>query len=134
MKTLLLIILSIPCFSQTTIHFYASSEKTTGAELLIPVRNTSISLGGGFSGAWDVHKGSPKREEWCSLYAIGSAGYLCDVMVKYRTGLSTYTQSNVVIYKPMIGISGMYSISKDVGLEVGFDTFNKLTLGLTVIF
>jgi len=145
--------------AQTRIHFYyAPIEQTTGAEVLIPVRNTSISLGGGFSGAWDVVETLPShineydlkqgqkafREEWTSLYATCSFGYFKDFLIKYRGGLavyqdkvtfnSDYTKLDKIIYLPMIGVSAMYYFDKDFGIEAGFDTFNKLTFGLTVNF
>jgi len=121
--------------AQTTIHFYyAPIEQTTGAEVLIPVRNTSISLGGGFSGAWDVHKGSPEKEEWCSLYSTASTGYLGDFLIKYKAGICTYIKSEIVSYKPLIGVSAMYSINDYFGVEIGYDTFNKATIGVVAKF
>jgi len=135
MKTLILLLLSFVGYSQTTIHFYyAPIEQTTGAEVLIPVRNTSISLGSGFSGAWDVHKGSPEKEEWCSLYTTASTGYLGDFLIKYKAGLCTYIKSEIVSYKPLIGVSGMYSINDDFGVEIGYDNFNKATIGVVAKF
>lgn len=145
--------------AQTTIHFYyAPIVQTTGAEILIPVRNTSISLGGGFSGAWDVVETLPShineydlkqgqkafREEWTSLYATCSFGYFKDFLIKYRGGLAVYndkvtfnddyTKIDKVTYRPMIGISAMYSINDDFGIEAGYDTFNKVTIGVAVKF
>lgn len=141
----------------TTIHFYYSSEQLTGAEIMIPVRGTDFYLGGGFSGAWDVKEIVPgrineydksqtitnkDREEWCSLYAVGSAGHLGAFLIKYRGGLAVYndkvtfndkyTKIECVTYRPLIGVSAMYSITDDFGIEFGYDTFNEATLGLTV--
>lgn len=145
--------------SQTTIHFYYGTEQTTGAEILFPIRNSDFYLGGGFSGAWDVKETLPShindydrrqvvtseiREEWCSLYLTASAGYLGSVLVKYRGGLAvyqdkvtfndSYTKMDEIVYRPIIGVSGVYSFNDYFGVEVGFDTFNKLTMGLTVNF
>lgn len=137
MKKLILIALlfTIGSHSQnTTIHFYyAPIEKTSGAEVLTPVGD--IWLGGGFSGAWDVQNN--RKERWCSIYTTASFGYLNSVLVKYKAGLCTFTEGQnreTVTYQPMIGISGMYAVSKDYGIEVGYDTFNKVSLGFTVIF
>lgn len=161
MKTLALLLLAFTGYSQSTsVHFYYSTEQTTGAELLIAVRGTeSAYLGGGFSGAWGVKTSLPTkineydkrqtvtdkdREEWCSLYATASFGYLGPVLVKYRAGLAVYndkvtfnddyTKIEKVAFKPLIGVSAMYELTKDIGLEVGFDNFNKLTAGITVLF
>ena len=153
MKKLIIALLFITvAHSQTTIHFYASSKLTTGSECLIDGK-----AGFGFSGAWDVKATIPGRitenqwkqehtrfrEEWCSLYGTASFGYLGPVLVKYRGGLAvyqdkvdfeTYCKTDRIKYSPMIGISGMYSISDAVGIEIGCDTFNKLTAGITVLF
>jgi len=159
MKTLILILLSIPCFSQTTIHFYYGTEQTTGAEVLFPVRNSNIYLGGGFSGAWNVKESVPghiseydlqqevtdtRHEAWCSLYVTSSFGYLGPFLIKYRTGLAVYndkvtfnndyTKIEKVDYKPLFGVSAMYSLSDDWGVEIGADTFNEFTVGITVKF
>lgn len=161
MKMLLLILLSTFCYSQnTTIHFYVSSKLTTGGEIMFQIRGTeSKFLGGGFSGAWKIEEVVPGRitkydlekeitskfdEEWCSLYLTGSSGFLGPVLIKYRGGLGVYNQKvtfedsytkiNKAVYRPLIGISAMYSIIKDLGVEVGVDTFNKATVGFTVNF
>jgi len=157
MKKLILILLSIPCFSQTTIHFYYGTEQTTGAEILTPVNN--IWLGGGFSGAWNVKESVPghindydrrqevtdtRHEAWCSIYATSSFGYIGKFLIKYRTGLAVYndkvtfnndyTKIEKVDYKPLFGVSAMYSLNDDWSLEIGADNFNKFTVGLTVKF
>jgi hypothetical protein len=148
----------------TTIHFYYAQEQTTGGEIMFALRGTESSyLGGGFSGAWDVKEVAPGHinaydlkqkitrefnEEWCSLYAVGSLGFLGPVLVKYRGGLAVYNHKvdfendngykysklDKAVFKPMAGVSAMYALTKDVGLEVGADTFNKVTLGFTILF
>lgn len=164
-KLLLLLIITTVSYSQeATIHFYGSSTKTTGAEILVHLGNTeSTYLGGGFSGAWNV-KESVKthindydlkqqitksyNEQWCSLYAVGSAGYLGSTMIKYKAGLSVYnhkidfktlngyeyTKIDKVKFDYLVGISAMHYILNDVAIEVGFDTFNKAILGFTILF
>jgi len=39
-----------------------------------------------------------------------------------------------VSYKPLIGVSAMYSINNDFGVEMGYDTFNKATIGVVAKF
>lgn len=165
MKTLALLLLAFTGYSQTTtLHFYYSSANNSGAEILTAVRGTeSAYLGGGFSGALKQQPVTPGHinaydlrqtvnrsfsEKWCSLYAVGSFGFLGPVLVKYRGGLAvynrkvdfetangfTYSKIDRVEYKPLIGVSVMYELTKDVGIEAGFDSFNKATIGLTVLF
>lgn len=161
MKKLLLLLLFTVCsYSQnTTIHFYYSSEQLTGAEIMFPVRGTDFYLGGGFSGTWDVKEIVPgnineydkrqtitnkDREEWTSLYGVASFGHFGPFLIKYRGGLAVYndkitfndkyTKIECVTYRPLIGVSAMYSITDDFGIEFGYDTFNEATIGLTAKF
>jgi len=137
MKTLLLILVTSIGYSQnTTVHFYYGTANNAGAEVMFALRGTeSTYIGGGYSGALSPDR-SVDHEKWCSIYAVGSFGYLGPIMVKYRAGLATFTNFKIVNvdYKPMAGVSAMYTITKDVGLEVGADTFNKVTLGFTILF
>jgi hypothetical protein len=161
MKKLIIILLIIGSTTQaqTTISFYGSTKLTTGAEILVPVGEADFYLGGGFSGAWDVEETVPghinnydknqtvtnkNRESWCSLYATTSFGYLGKFLIKYRGGLavyndkvtfnSDYTKVDKVVYKPLLGVTAMYSITKDIGLEGSYDTFNKFAIGFTILF
>lgn len=165
MKTIILLFLATISYSQTAaIHFYGSSEQTLGSEVLFLLRNTeSCYLGGGFSGALVQKKVMSNgltefdkkqaildtfNEEWCSIYATGSLGFIQALMVKFKAGLGVYnhkidfvtnngyeyTKIDRVNYQPMVGISGMYTITKDIGMEIGFDTFNKGTIGFTILF
>ncbi|MES2240457.1 MAG: hypothetical protein V4497_09400 [Bacteroidota bacterium] len=145
--------------AQTTISFYVSSKLTTGAEVMFPVHGTDFYIGGGFSGAWDVVKTMPGhiseydkkqpnqnafREEWTSIYAVGSTGYLGKIQIKYKAGLAVYndkvtfnndyTKIDQITYRPLIGISGMYAIGENYGIELGADTFNGATIGFCAIF
>jgi len=142
MKTLALILLSSICYSQsTTLHFYYGSEETLGAEAMFHIKNTdSFYLGFGYAGALKQNRRErpiANDEKWCSLYAIGSYGYLGPLLVKYKAGLATYTGKNdfkEVLYKPFIGGGFMYPINDDIGVELGGDTFNYATIGFTVQF
>lgn len=155
MKKLILLLLFtvIAQAQETTIHFYGSSKLTTGVELLIG------NAGFGFSGAWNVKETVPShineydkkqtitseiREEWCSFYATGYIANFHDAIFKARGGLAvyndkitfndSYTKFEKLTFLPLIGISVMYPITEDIGIEAGFDTFNKGTIGLTILF
>lgn len=165
MKTLALLLLAFTGFAQSaSVHFYYSSANNAGAEIMFALRGTdSAYLGGGFSGAlnqqsvttghinaYDLDQTVNRSfsEKWCSLYAVGSLGFLKSVLVKYRGGLAVYNRKvdfetvngfkyskiDKIEYKPLLGVSTMYALTQDVGLEAGFDTFNKVTLGVTILF
>ncbi len=157
-KLITLLLFTTAMKAQTTISFYVSSKLTTGAEVMFPIRGTDYYIGGGFSGAWDVVETLPShineydkkqsqnafREEWCSIYATGSTGYLGKIQIKYKAGLAVYndkvtfnndyTKIDQITYRPLIGISGMYAIGENYGIELGADTFNKFTIGFCAIF
>jgi len=153
-KLLLLLLITTYSYSQdTTIHFYGSTKQTTGAEILFS------NAGFGFSGAWKVQETLPShindydrqqtitseiREEWCSLYLIGSVGDFHNILIKARGGLAVYndkitfnndyTKIDKITYRPLVGLSAMYAITEDIGIEAGFDTFNYGTIGFTILF
>jgi hypothetical protein len=159
----LFLFLPILSMGQDHISFYVSSEHQIGAECLFKIKGTeSFSLGGGFSGS--AHKSiadgefmpghagtkyatNTVRETWCSIYATSSFGYVGPVLIKYRTGLAVYEikqnyNNNGDLYnkdlkedyEPLVGVSVMYEPIKDIGIELGFDNYNKLTVGFCVIF
>ena len=131
------LLLSGWAYSQnTTIHFYGASAKILGGEIMFNIRGTeSLYLGGGFSGATSPDR-TANHEKWCSLYAVGSTGYLGPVMVKYKAGLAAFTNADIakVDYRPLAGIGAMVALTKDFGLEIGYDTFNNASVGFTVFF
>ena len=160
-KTITLLLISISCYSQnTTVHFYYGAKNIAGSEIMFHIKNTeSTYLGAAFSGAlkqqatmpgdinaYDLKQTVNKsfNEEWCSIYGVGSSGFIKSVLVKYKGGLSVYNKKvefnneyykiEKIVYKPLIGISAMYSVTNDFGLEVGIDTFNIGTIGLTANF
>lgn len=149
--------------SDATMHFYAGSARTLGSELLIHVNDTdSFYLGGGFGGTTNAVyvPRSPINdydkqyivnsfdEEWCSLYGVTSFGFFKAVMIKFKGGLAVYNRKvnfendngfkyvklDKALFRPLLGASAMYSITEDVGVEVGLDTFNHATLGFTILF
>lgn len=176
MKKLSLIILFITGFnsySQTaTIHFYYGSNEMLGAEILTLLRGTDNTyLGGGFSGAlnkrkavgeWksgDItandlqYKTGYKSEQWCSIYAKSSFGYLGKFLITFKGGLAVYDRKMEftgenrttlepyyynkhyeVNFRPMGGIGAMYQVCKNYGIEASYDSFNGATIGFNAIF
>ncbi len=138
MKKLILLLLFtvIAQAQETTLHFYYGTENTLGAEIITHIEGTeSFYLGGGYGGVLTQDRTSGKFEKWCNIYTSTSFGYIREVMVKYRAGLAVYNKGREeVSYKPLVGVSAMYSITKDVGIEAGFDTFNYGTVGFTILF
>lgn len=135
MKTLLtLLLLTTIAQAQTVISFHYGTSNTAGAELLTPVTD-NFSLGGGFGGVLTQDRYSGKAEKWCDIYAVSSFGYIVNVMIKEKAGLSVYIKdAEKVTYKPLLGIGAMYALNKDYGVEIGADTFNGVTIGFCVIF
>ncbi len=136
-----MLISSISYSQSATVHFFYGTDKMLGGEMLFNVRGTeSLYLGGGFSGALEQNRTIrpiADDEKWCSLYAVGSLGYYKSVLIKSKAGLAVYTGKNTfeeVLYKPLVGIGVMYELNQDFGIEGGFDTFNGVTIGFTVIF
>jgi len=163
MVYLLVLLGSISYSQEATIHFYGSSKLLLGSEILVHVNDTdSFYLGGGFSGATNVKevtKGhineydqkytvNSFNEEWCSIYGTTSFGFFKSVLIKFKGGLGVYnkkvdfknsngyeyTKIDKVVYQPLLGMSAMYSLTKDIGIEIGVDSFNKATIGFTVLF
>jgi len=166
-KLIYLLLVSSMCHAQnTTVHFFYGTSQIAGGEMMFNIRGTeNFYLGGGFSGALNQKKSDGTiaygnittselqyavkslDEEWCSIYGVGSSGFIRKVLIKYKGGLSVYNRKKTfdngqlvynkidkVLYKPLIGIGAMYSINKDLGIEVGIDTFNKFTGGFAVLF
>jgi hypothetical protein len=168
MKTLILLLfLTIAQAQNTTIHFFYGGSENLGSEILFKIKGTENTyIGGGFSGALNQRKAlgtflvgnissydlkqkslGHLNEQWCSIYATSSFGFLNTVQVKYRLGLAVsnkkaifessngkYNKIDREIYEPLIGISFMKEITKDYAIEAGIDNFNKITVGFTVLF
>lgn len=112
----------------TTISFFYGTSHTLGGEVLTKV-NDGLSLGLGYGGT------TVKQSKWCDIYAVSSFGYIGQVMIKEKAGLAVYTDEHKqAYYKPLIGIGAMYQVNKNYGLELGLDTFNKVTIGFCAIF
>jgi len=143
--------------------FYATGEMV-GLELMFETSEGSHKyLGAGFTGALnqrdalgDYVSGSIEAneiptsrvyEEFCSVYAIGSFGFIGPVLTKCKLGVGMYDRienfeglnkryhkKDGTTYFPLVGASIMLPISESVGLELGGDCFNGASAGFTFIF
>lgn len=164
-KIILGLMFPILGFSQNAIqNYFVASQNLAGAEMVLNTGNDTF-IGGGFSGTLknSYTKGEwagrtiteeemkfttgVAKEEWCSLYAVASFGYLGPIRISYSVGAGLYGQmrnfktndyeyhkNDKLIFVPLVGISSQYSITKDIGLSLGVDTFNGVKLGVTVQF
>lgn len=161
---LLLIVAATAQAQEATYHFFYGSTNSLGAEVLFKIAGTEhYFLGAGFGGAttedkvlpgkvneWDMKqtiKGH-KNDRWCDIYLTGSLGYFKEILIKYRGGLGVYkkkvhfeaannyqyTKVEKIVYQPIVGITATIPVYKDFAIEAGFDTFNKATIGFTVLF
>ena len=155
-------------YSQEAVqHYYYGTNETLGAEMYFQVRNTESSfLGGGFSGTlknkntqgrWDggditeeeiiEFSTGTSKEQWFSLYVIGSLGYVGKVLITGNLGVGMYGQmmnfkkendiyhkNDILIFDPIIGANGQYQITRDLGVIIGYDTFNGVKVGISIIF
>ncbi len=93
------------------------------------------------------YKTSVSKEQWFCLYAIGSLGYVRKVLVTGNIGFGMYGQmmnfikdddvyhkNDKLIFDPIIGASGQYQITNDFGVIAGYDTFNGVKAGFSIIF
>ena len=165
--TILLVLCTLISYSQEALqHYYYGTNETLGAEMYFQVRNTESSfLGVGFSGTlknkntqgqWAgkyiqeyerQYSTGTSKEQWFSLYAIGSLGYVGDIlitgnlgvgmygqMMNFKDGDKVYHKNDRLIFDPIIGVSGQYQITKDFGVIAGYDTFNGVKVGFSIIF
>ena len=165
--TTLLLSSTLIGYSQEAVqHYYYGTNETLGAEMYFQVRNTESSfLGGGFSGTlknkntqgrWagkDItdnerqYSTGTSKEQWFSLYVIGSLGYVGKVLITGNLGVGMYGQmmnfkkendiyhkNDILIFDPIIGANGQYQITRDLGVIIGYDTFNGVKVGISIIF
>jgi hypothetical protein len=148
---------------QVVEHFYVSSQNLAGAEVIINNgRDTFIGGGfsgtlknqftrGDWAGKHITENEMQfstgiAKEEWCSIYGIVSFGYFKNILVSYSGGMGLYGQmrnfkrgdyeynkDDKLIFVPLVGISGQYAVTNDIGLMVGIDTFNGAKFGISVL-
>jgi hypothetical protein len=168
-KLILLVLLSTSVYSQkakaTFSVFYATGEMV-GLELMFATAEGSHKfIGAGFTGAThqrealgkyvsgDIMDGEQQYavnnvyEEFCSYYAIGSFGYIGQVLTKCKLGVGVYDhirnfegpngryhKKDCRAYIPVVGVSALLPISESTGIEIGGDCFNGASVGFTFIF
>ena len=163
---ILLLFTSIIYGQEAVQHYFYGSNETLGAEMYFKLRNSDSSfLGVGFSGTLKNSKTKGEfagkhiqeyervlatgiaKEQWFSLYAIGSLGYVGKVllsgslgvgmygqMMNFTDGQKVYNKNDKLIFDPIIGLNAQYQITKDIGVMTGFDTFNGAKIGFSIIF
>lgn len=159
MKTITLLLLTTIASAQS-FTFYSGTSKSFGSEIMFndsygfgfAGTNESTKAKGDFKtgdiSEWDLkYQKGTVTQKWCTAYGLVSFGYLRGVQVSYLLGGALYARKmnfdyNGFIYhkddnvfiKTIIGIDFSKEITKDIGIKVGYDTFNEIKLGLTVYF
>jgi len=161
-KLLLIALLSSGAYSQTNFHFYYGFNESLGAELLIDemyglgfsgTLEESRALGVFSPGEINDYDRknfvSTTTQKWFAFYATVGAVYIKDLQISLDVGGALYGRhanfldpnrnqyyhkKDAVNIKGMIGINATYPISKDIGWQVGVDTFNGLNTGFIVYF
>jgi hypothetical protein len=161
-KLLLIALLSSSAYSQTNFHFYYGFNESLGAELLINGKygfgfsgttEKSKALGQFSTGSINDYDRknfvSTTTQKWFSLYATVGAVYIKDLQISLDLGGALYGRhanfidpnrgtfyhkKDKVNIKGMIGINATYPITKDIGWQVGVDTFSGFNTGFIVYF
>jgi hypothetical protein len=166
-KLFLLVLFSTSLYSQkATFNISYYTGELVGIDLMFRVAEGSHKfIGAGFTGAThqrralgeyvegDILESDQQYsvdnvyEEFCSVYAIGSFGYIGRVLTKCKLGVGTYDhirnyegpngryhKKDCRAYIPLVGISAMMPLTESVGIEVGGDCFNGASAGFTFIF
>jgi hypothetical protein len=163
MKTILaiLVMLSISTQAQkATFTFYTGSSESFGAEIMFTEKagagfaGTNEATRGlgefkpGDISEWDLkNKINTVTQKWFTMYGLVSFGYLKGIKVSYLLGGALYGRKmnfeyngtqyhkdDSVFIKPIVGIDFSKEITKDVGVKLGFDSFNYIKLGINVYF
>lgn len=161
---LITLLFPVFAFSQTGVYQqFVSSNKMLGADVLFESYNGHIGIGfsGALdkitaAGEWMPGKAEQsekqyitgqEKERWFSVYGVISKGYINEIQVSFNCGVGLfdvkdefdrngylYNKNKFVQYVPLIGVSGQYAITKDVGVMFGADTFNGIKAGVSIIF
>lgn len=154
MKTLILFLIGLTATAQqATFTFYGGTSKSFGAEIMVNEK-----AGFGFAGTNEATKAvgdfkTGSISEWDLKYQTGTVtqkwftAYLKGVKVSYLLGGALYGRKmnfeyNGVAYhkddnvflKPIVGIDFSKEITKDIGVKIGYDTFNEIKIGINVYF
>jgi hypothetical protein len=163
MKTIiLLLLLTIGVQAQTNFHFYYGFKQSLGAELLINgthgigfagTTEESNALGVFSTGKineWDRKNiVSTTTQKWFALYTTIGAIYIKDLQISIDVGGALYGRhmnfldpnrneyyhkKDAVNVKGLIGINVTHPITKDIGWQIGVDTFNGINTGFIIYF
>lgn len=157
----LLVLLSFSAQAQqATFTFYTGSSKSFGADIMFtekagagfagtnePTKAIGDFKTGSISDFDLKYQTNTVTQKWFTSYFLVSFGYLKGVKVSYLLGGALYGRKmnfeyngmkyhkdDNVFLKPMVGIDFSKEITKDVGIKLGFDTFNHVKLGINVYF
>ena len=159
---LLLIVTIVVNAQQTNFHFYYGSNQALGAELLINetlgfgfsgTTEDSKALGvfsPGEINEYDLkQKVGTTTQKWFTLYSVYQICWIKDFQISGDAGISMYGRNanfydsnrneyyhkkDKLLFKPMVGINITYTITKDIGWQVGVDTFSGVNTGFIVYF
>jgi hypothetical protein len=160
--TLLLTLLTCSVNAQTNFNFYYGSNEALGAEILID-RSFGFGFAGttektkalgefstGNINAYDKKNFvSTTTQKWFTLYGVAQVCYIGNVQISADAGVAMYGRhanfldpnrnehyhkKDKLIFRPLVGLNASYAITKDVGWQIGLDTFNGLNTGFIVYF
>jgi hypothetical protein len=163
-KILITLLFPVLAFSQTGVyHQFVSSNWMLGADALFETNNGHIGIGFSgtldkmtAAGEWQAGKAQDyekqyitgqEKERWFSVHGVISKGYINEIQVSFNAGFGLfdvkyefnkdgylYNKNKSVQCVPLIGLSGQYAITRDVGVMIGADTFNGIKAGVSIIF
>jgi len=164
MKTLTLLLTMLACSlnAQTNFNFYYGSNEALGAEILIDqsfgfgfAGTTEKTKALGEFSTGDINAYDKKNfvstttQKWFTLYAVAQVCYIGNVQISADAGAAMYGRhanfldpnrneyyhkKDKLLFRPMLGLNASYAITKDVGWQIGLDTFNGLNTGFIVYF
>ena len=161
MKTLILFLICLTATAQqATFTFYGGTSKSFGAEIMVnekagfgfagtnePTKAKGDFKTGSISEFDSKYQIGTVTQKWFTSYALVSFGYFKGVKVSYLLGGALYGRKmnfeyNGVAYhkddnvflKPIVGIDFSKEITKDIGVKIGYDTFNQIKIGINVYF
>lgn len=146
----------------TNFHFYYGSSEALGAEILIDellgfgfsgTAEESKALGEFSPGKitqYDLNqKVSTTTQKWFTLYGVVQICWIGDFQISADVGMAMYGRhanfydanreeyyhkKDKLLFKPMLGVNLTYAITKDIGWQVGFDSFSGANTGFVIYF
>jgi hypothetical protein len=164
MKTLITFLLftTIVNAQDTNFIFYWGSNESLGAEILIDesfgfgfsgTTEKDKALGKFSTGSINEYDKknfvSDTRQKWFNLYTVIHLFWIKDIQISGDLGIAMYgTHSNFLdpnrneyyhkkkelTFRPTVGVNATYAFTKDLGIQLGVDTFSGLNVGFIVFF